>query len=151
MDHNHEGVGFGFVAGGVGSAGFDVRQLQPIYPAGISDTASFSGVTQTPTGWLDYDLTFAYAQSHTNVFGGEFHADGSVDIKAAVYSCNQFNGSVYYPTCAAPAPLPTDLGSFTINKILEPALAGSGNVVLGEFRATRLSRFRHQHLQPDSG
>ena len=136
VDHNNEGIGFGFVPGGVGSTGFDVTQLQPIYPGAITDYAVFSGVSQTPPGWKDYDLTFAYAQSHTNYYGGEFHADGSVDIKAAVYSCNQFNGTIYYPSCAAPASLPTNLGNFTINTILEPTLTGMGNVVLGEFTAT---------------
>ena len=135
IDHRNEGIGFGFVPNGVGSGGFDVTQLQPIYPGAISDYAIFSGVTQTQTGWRSYDLTLGYAQSHTNISGGEFHADGSVDIQAAVYSCNQFNGTIYYPSCAAPAALPTNLGMFTINMILEPTLTGMGNVVLGEFTA----------------
>lgn len=136
IDHRNSGIGFGFVPGGVGSAGFDVTQLQPIYPGALSNYATFTGVTQTPPGWSGYDLTFAYAQSHTNVSGGEFHADGSVDIQAAVYSCNQFNGTIYYPVCATPASLPTNLGAFTINVILEPTILGSGNVILGEFTAT---------------
>jgi hypothetical protein len=134
VDHANEGVGFGFVAGGVGASGLDATRLEPIYPGGISDRAIFSG--QTHTGWIGYDLTFAYAMNHSNIFGGEFHADGSVDIIAAVYVCNQFNGSIYYVSCGAPAPIPTSLGTFTINTILEPTLTGMGNVVLGEFTAT---------------
>jgi hypothetical protein len=134
IDHANEGVGFGFVAGGVGPSGLDATKLEPIYPGAISDRAIFSG--QTHTGWIGYDLTFAYAMNHTNIFGGEFHADGSVDIIAAVYACNQFNGSIYYVSCGAPAPVPTSLGSFTINTILEPTLTGMGTVVLGEFTAT---------------
>jgi hypothetical protein len=66
VDHLNGGVGFGFVPGGIGVSGFDVSQLQPIYPGGISNYQGFSGVTQTPPGWMGYDLTLAYAESHTN-------------------------------------------------------------------------------------
>jgi hypothetical protein len=135
VDHNNEGIGFGFVPGGVGPTGFDVTQLQPIYPASITDYGVFPGVTQTHTGWKGYDLTLAYAKNHTTIFGGEFHADGSVDISAAVYSCNQFNGSIYYMSCASPAPIQTDQGTFTIDRIDEPTLTGVGAVNIGEFTA----------------
>jgi hypothetical protein len=135
VDHNNEGVGFGFVPGGVGASGFDVTQLQPIYPGSISDYQTFPGFTQTPPGWKGYDLTLAYPKNHTNYFGGEFHADGSVDIAAAVYSCNQFNGSIFYTSCASPAPIQTDRGAFTIDRIDEPTLTGVGVVNIGEFTA----------------
>jgi hypothetical protein len=135
VDHNNEGIGFGFVPGGVGASGLDATQLQPIYPGSITDYGIFPGVTQTPPGWKGYDLTLAYPKSHTNYFGGEFHADGSVDILAAVYSCNQFNGSIYYISCASPAPIQTDQGPFTIDRIVEPTLTGMGAVIIGEFTA----------------
>jgi hypothetical protein len=138
VDHRHEGVGFGFVPGGIGASGFDVTQLQPIYPGGISDTAVLPG--QTPSGWIGYDLTLAYAQSHTNYYGGEFHADGSVDIFAAVYSCNQFSGSVYYMSCASPAWIQIEnLGTFSIDAIFEPTWTGVGPVDIGEFTAMAAS------------
>jgi hypothetical protein len=137
VDHNNEGVGFGFLPSGLGASGFDVTQLQPIYPAAISDDALFAG--QTPPGWKGYDLTLAYAESHTNYYGGEFHADGSVDIFAAVYSCNQFNGSIYLISCGSPAPIQTDLGTFTIDVIVEPTWTGVGPVDMGEFTAMAAS------------
>ena len=136
IDHSNEGIGFGSVPGGVGSSGFDVTQLQPLYPAAISNYAQFSGVTQTPPGWMNYDLTLAYAKNHTNIFGGEFHADGSVDISAAVYSCNQFGGSIYNYVCSGPAAIPTDKGPFTMGQIAEPTFTGMGSVTIGEFTAS---------------
>jgi hypothetical protein len=133
IDHNSQGIGFGLVPGGIGPAGFDVTLLQPIYPAGISDYAMFPG--QTQGGWMNYDLTLGYARSHTNIAGGEFHADGSVDITAAVYSCNQFGGSIYNYVCAGPAPIQTDIGVFTIGEIAEPTLT-LGVPEIGEFTAS---------------
>jgi hypothetical protein len=135
IDHNNEGIGFGLVPGGVGPSGFDVTQLQPIYPVAISNYAQFAGYTQTPAGWMNYDLTLAYARNNTNIAGGEFHTDGSVDITAAVYSCNQFGGSIYNYVCAGPAPVQTDKGVFTMGQIAEPTLSGTGAVKIGEFTA----------------
>lgn len=135
IDHSNEGIGFGLIPGGVGPSGFDVTQLQPLYPAAISNYAQFTGITQTPFGWMNYDLTLAYAKNNTNIFGGEFHADGSVDITAAVYSCNQFGGSIYNYVCSGPAAIPTDKGPFTMGQIAEPTFTGMGSVTIGEFTA----------------
>jgi len=103
---------------------------------GISDYDSFPGVVETPRGWNGYDLTLAYAQSHT-LLGAEFHADGSVDILAPVYSCNQFGGSIFVGGCAIPAPIQTNLGAFTIDAILEPTTVGTQGrpLYIGEFTA----------------
>jgi len=135
IDHNNEGIGFGLIPGGVGPSGFEVTQLQPLYPAAISNYAQFTGITQTPPGWMNYDLTLAYARNNTNIFGGEFHADGSVDNTAAVYSCNQFGGSIYNYVCSGPAAIPTDKGSFAMGQIAEPTFTGMGSVTMGEFTA----------------
>jgi len=133
IDHRNEGVGFGFVPGGIGASGFDVMQLQPLYPAGISNYNVFPG--STTDNWAAYDLTLAYARSQAP-FASAFQADGSADILAAVYACNQFGGSIFSGGCASPAPIQTNLGDFTINPIFEPTTVGSQRpLYTGEFTA----------------
>lgn len=134
IDHRNQGVGFGFVPGGIGASGFDVTQLQPLYPAAISNYNVFPG--STSDYWAGYDLTLAYAQAQAP-FATPFHADGSVDILAAVYSCNLFGGSIFFGACGSPAPIDTNLGAFTIDAIYEPTTVGSTRpLYIGEFTAT---------------
>jgi hypothetical protein len=135
VDHNNQGVEFGLVPSGIGPAGFDVTQLQPLYPAGVSVHAFFNG--ETVSNWYGYDLTLAYARNNT-ALSGAFHPDGSVDILAAVYVCDQFNGSIYFMSCAFPPDsIQTDQGAFTIDEIPEPTLVGSAyTLYIGEFTAT---------------
>lgn len=134
-DHNNQGFGFGLVPGGIGPAGFDVTQLQPLYPAGVSIYAFFNG--ESLSNLYGYDLTLNYARNNT-ALNTAFHPDGSVDILAAVYVCDQFNGSIYYMSCAFPPDaIQTDQGAFSIDEIPEPTLVGSAfPLYIGEFTAT---------------
>jgi hypothetical protein len=164
-DLSNVGYGFGFVPGGIGPSGFDVSQLQSIYPAGISNRGE-TGTTPTVTqygytgadpatrSFDPYDLTLASAMSLTSVttspFPTEpargimpFGADGSADIFGAVYSCYGFNGSQYYPQCPGPVPpIVTSGGDFSIVGILEPALFTQNpqqSALVAEFTARPLN------------
>jgi hypothetical protein len=115
-DHNNQGFGFGLVPGGIGPAGFDVTQLQPLYPAGVSIYAFFSG--ESLSNLYGYDLTLNYARNNT-ALNTAFHPDGSVDILAAVYVCDQFNGSIYFMNCAFPPDaIQTDRGRLASTRFL---------------------------------
>jgi hypothetical protein len=109
-------------------------QLQPLYPAAISNYNSFPG--STAYYWAEYDLTLAYARTNAAA-GNPFQPDGSTDILAAVYACNGFGGSIFFGVCASPAPIQTNVGAFTIDAIYEPTTVGSTRpLYIGEFTAT---------------
>lgn len=136
VDHLNTGVGFGVVPGGIGASGFDVTQLQPLYPAAVGGNPYYSGVGTVSCCWTGYDLTLAYARNNASP-GSPFHADGSTDIFSFVYSCNQFSGSANNGTCGSPVPVQTNQGAFTIDKIFpSDALRAGQPVYIGEFTAT---------------
>jgi hypothetical protein len=139
IDHRNQGVGFGFVPGGIGPSGFDVDVFQPLYPGTISNYAVFPG--STLENWSQYDLTLAYARA--NAPTPAFHPDGSADIFAAVYSCNGFGGSIFSGFCSSPAALQTDAGDFYIGAIYENTTGSQSTaappLIIGEFTATPLA------------
>jgi hypothetical protein len=106
-DEHNGGVGFGYVAGGVGSS-FNVGQLQPLYPAGISNYLLLTG------------------QDFPNP-----------PIQTFTYLCYEFGGSIFVGNCANPTFIPTDLGNLSIDIIAEPTTVGKLGtpITIGEFTA----------------